>query len=217
MARSLCGRRRCRPGRSFLTAPPPLPADPFGHRITGDRTGQSNSRGIGWEFVHIAIDDASRIAFSQIMPDEKKESAVAFLKAALAYYQILGFTVARVMTDNGSCGRAFDFRGACRDRGLKHIRTKPYTPKTNGKAERFTNRPQGMGLRPGLSHLATTRPGAALLVASIQLASTTQRDKITNANQPPRPHRGQHVEAPQLACADSGRSLNGRPTTGPAR
>jgi transposase InsO family protein len=108
-----------------------------GHRITGDRTGQSNSRGIGWEFVHVCIDDASRIAFSQIMPDEKKESATAFLKAALAYYQSLGVTVARVMTDNGSCYRAFDFRGACRDLGLKHIRTKPYTPKTNGKAERF--------------------------------------------------------------------------------
>ena len=111
--------------------------DRVGHRITGDRTGQSNSRGIGWEFVHVAIDDASRIAFSQIMPNEKKESAVAFLKAALAYYQSLGVTVDRVMTDNGSCYRAFDFRDACRDLGLKHIRTKPYTPKTNGKAERF--------------------------------------------------------------------------------
>jgi transposase InsO family protein len=111
--------------------------DRVGHRITGDRTGQSNSRGIGWEFVHVAIDDASRIAFSQIMLDQKKESAVAFLKAALAYYHSLGITVARVMTDNGSCYRAFDFRDACRDLGLKHIRTKPYTPKTNGKAERF--------------------------------------------------------------------------------
>jgi transposase InsO family protein len=111
--------------------------DRVGHRITGNRTGQSNSRGIGWEFVHVAIDDASRIAFSQIMPDEKKESAVAFLNAALAYYTSLGITVARVMTDNGSCYKAFDFRDACRDRGIKHIRTKPYTPKTNGKAERF--------------------------------------------------------------------------------
>jgi transposase InsO family protein len=71
------------------------------------------------------------------MPDEKKESAVAFLKAALAYYQSLGVTVARVMTDNGSCYKAFDFRDACRDLALKHIRTRPYTPKTNGKAERF--------------------------------------------------------------------------------
>ena len=111
--------------------------DRVGHRITGDRTSQSNSRGIGWEFVHVAIDDASRIAFSLIMPNEKKESATAFLKAALAYYQSLGVTVARVMTDNGSCYRAFEFRDLCRDLGLKHIRTKPYTPKTNGKAERF--------------------------------------------------------------------------------
>jgi transposase InsO family protein len=111
--------------------------DRVGHRITGDRTGQSKSRGIGWEFVHVAIDDASRIAFCQIMPDEKKACATAFLKAALAYYHSLGITVARVMTDNGSCYRAFDFRDACRDLGLKHIRTKPYTPKTNGKAERF--------------------------------------------------------------------------------
>jgi hypothetical protein len=71
-----------------------------GHRITGDRTGQSNSRGIGWEFVHVCIDDASRLAFSQIMPDEKKQSATAFLKAAPAYYSGLGITVARVMTDN---------------------------------------------------------------------------------------------------------------------
>ena len=111
--------------------------DRVGHRITGDRTGQSNSRGIGWEFVHVCIDDASRIAFSQIMPDEKKESATAFLTAAIAYYKSLGITVARVMTDNGSCYKAFKFRNACRDLGLKHIRTKPYTPKTNGKAERF--------------------------------------------------------------------------------
>jgi len=111
--------------------------DRVGHRITGDRTGQSNSRGIGWEFVHVAIDDASRLAFSQIKPDEKKRSAIAFLRAAVAYYNSLGIIVARVMTDNGSCYRAFAFRDACRELGLKHIRTKPYTPKTNGKAERF--------------------------------------------------------------------------------
>jgi transposase InsO family protein len=111
--------------------------DRVGHRITGDRRGQSNSRGVGWEFVHVCIDDASRLAFSQILPDEKKASAVAFLKAAVAYYQSLGVTVARVMTDNGSCYKSFDFRDACRDLGLRHIRTRPYTPKTNGKAERF--------------------------------------------------------------------------------
>ena len=108
-----------------------------GHRITGDRRGQSNDRGVGWEFVHVCIDDHSRVAFSQILPDEKADSAVSFLKAAVAYYASLGVTVTRVMTDNGSCYKAFAFRDACRAHGLKHIRTRPYTPKTNGKAERF--------------------------------------------------------------------------------
>ena len=77
------------------------------------------------------------MAFSQILPDEKKESAVAFLRAAVAYYASLGVTVVRVMTDNGSCYRSKAFRKARSDLGLKHIFTKPYTPKTNGKAERF--------------------------------------------------------------------------------
>ncbi|MGO7972547.1 IS481 family transposase [Rhizobium ruizarguesonis] len=108
-----------------------------GHRITGDRTGQSNSRGVGWEYVHICIDDASRIAFTDIFPDETAVSAIAFLKAAVTYYQSLGITVTRVMTDNGSCYKAKDFATTCKALGLKHIRTKPYTPKTNGKAERF--------------------------------------------------------------------------------
>jgi len=108
-----------------------------GHRITGRRSGNAASRGSGWEFVHVCIDDASRVAFSQILPDEKKQSAGAFLKAAIAYYASLGVTVVRVMTDNGSCYRSKAFRKACSDLGLKHIFTKPYTPKTNGKAERF--------------------------------------------------------------------------------
>jgi transposase InsO family protein len=108
-----------------------------GHRITGDRSPPNKSRGIGWEFVHVCIDDASRLAFSQILPDERKQSAVGFLHAAVAYYASLGVTVARVMTDNGSCYKSFAFRAACRDLGLRHIRTRPYTPKTNGKAERF--------------------------------------------------------------------------------
>ena len=109
--------------------------DQVGHRITADRT--ARSRRVGWEFVHVCIDDASRVAFSQILPNERKESAVAFLIAAVAYYASLGVTVARVMTDNGSCYRSKAFRKACADLKLKHIRTRPYTPKTNGKAERF--------------------------------------------------------------------------------
>src|SRR5712671_4204824 len=109
----------------------------IGHRITGDRTGQSNGRGVGWEYVHVCIDDHSRVAFARIMADEKKRSAIAFLKAALAYYASLGIKVERVMTDNGSCYKSFAFRRACKRLGLRHIRTRPYRPKTNGKAERF--------------------------------------------------------------------------------
>jgi transposase InsO family protein len=109
-----------------------------GHRIPGRQTGVVNRHlGIGWEFVHVCIDDASRIAFSQVMKDQKKESAVAFLKAAVAYYASLGVRIERVMTDNGSCYRSKAFARTCKMLGLKHIRTKPYTPKTNGKAERF--------------------------------------------------------------------------------
>jgi transposase InsO family protein len=108
-----------------------------GHRITGDRTGQSNSRGIGWEYVHVCVDDASRLSFTQIHPDEKAASAVAHLKAAFAWYASMGVTVARVITDNGSCYKSHAFKAACAELRIRHIRTKPYTPKTNGKAERF--------------------------------------------------------------------------------
>ena len=112
-----------------------------GHRITGDRHGQSNARGRkegpGWEFVHVAIDDHSRVATAAIFPDERKNSAVAFLRSAAAYYKSFGVTVDRVMTDNGSCYRSFAFANACKRLRIKHIRTKPYTPQTNGKAERF--------------------------------------------------------------------------------
>ena len=108
-----------------------------GHRITGDRSGQSNSRGIGWEFVHVCVDDHSRLGFADVMADERKESAVAFLKAAVAWYARLGVTIERVMTDNGSCYRSKAFNKACSALSLRHIFTKPYTPRTNGKAERF--------------------------------------------------------------------------------
>ncbi len=134
----------------------------IGHRITGDRTGQSNGRGVGWEFVHVCIDDHSRVAFSEIKPDEKADSAVAFLKAAVAYYKSLGVTVTRVMTDNGSCYKAFAFRDACRDLGIKHIRTKPYTPKTNGKAERFIQTAlREWAYAQAYPHIRPARRGAA--------------------------------------------------------
>jgi len=111
--------------------------DQIGHRITGKKVGFNHCCGLGWEFVHVCIDDHSRVAFSEIRSDQTGDDAVAFLKAAVAYYKSLGVTVTRVMTDNGGCYLSFVFLKACADLGLKHIRTKPYTPKTNGKAERF--------------------------------------------------------------------------------
>ena len=109
-----------------------------GHRITGRQTGVVNRHlGIGWEYVHVCIDDASRVAFVEVMADQRKESAVTFLKAAVAYYAKLGIRIERVMTDNGSCYRSKAFRSACKRLDLRQIFTKPYTPKTNGKAERF--------------------------------------------------------------------------------
>jgi transposase InsO family protein len=108
----------------------------IGHRITGDRQ-RDHVRGAGWEFLHIAIDDHSRLAFAQLLPDESARSAIAFLHAALAFCHQHGVTAQRLYSDNGSCYRAHAMRDAVQALGLKHRFTKPYTPKTNGKAERF--------------------------------------------------------------------------------
>ncbi|HYB98817.1 MAG TPA: IS481 family transposase, partial [Candidatus Limnocylindrales bacterium] len=111
--------------------------DGVGHRITGDRRGQSNKRGTGWEALHVAVDDASRLAYTEILPDEKKASACAFMARALDWFARNGITVERVMSDNGSAYRSNDFRDLLAKARLRHIRTRPYTPRTNGKAERF--------------------------------------------------------------------------------
>jgi transposase InsO family protein len=151
--------------------------DGVGHRITGDRHGQSGKRGTGWEFLHVAIDDASRLAFTAMMPDEKKESAVAFLEAAIAWFKAHGVIVQRVMTDNGSAYRSTAFAKATAAHGLKHKRTRPYTPKTNGKAERFiqtsirewayatpfqSSAERTRAMRPWLHDYNTARPHSAL-------------------------------------------------------
>lgn len=110
--------------------------DGIGHRITGDRRGRSNKR-TGWEALHVAVDDRSRLAYTAILPDETKESACAFLEQALAFFAHHGVSVERVMTDNGSAYRSHAFRDALAQAGVTHKRTRPYTPRTNGKAERF--------------------------------------------------------------------------------
>lgn len=108
-----------------------------GHRITGDGPGRNRSYGAGADYVHVCIDDQSRLAFTELHPDQSAASAVAHLRAAVAWYADLGVTVERVMTDNGGCYRSRRFKAACAALGIRHIRTKPYTPRTNGKAERF--------------------------------------------------------------------------------
>ena len=108
--------------------------DGVGHRITGDRS--YRHRGAGWDMVHLAIDDHSRVSFAQVLDDEKAASCVQFLREAVGYYASLGVRIQQVMTDNGK-GFKNAFRAACDELGIRHIKTRPYTPKTNGKAERF--------------------------------------------------------------------------------
>jgi len=92
---------------------------------------------VGWEFVHVAIDDYSRLAYAEVLPDEKATTAIGFLGRAVAFYQRHGISVERLLTDNGSAYRATIHALACRRLGIKHLRTRPYRPQTNGKAERF--------------------------------------------------------------------------------
>ncbi len=107
-----------------------------GHRVTGDHQ-RDHSPGAGWEFLHIAIDDHSRIAFARLLPDETAQSAILFLHAALAFFDKLGIHAQRIYSDNGSCYRSRAMRAAIATLGLKQRFTRPYTPRTNGKAERF--------------------------------------------------------------------------------
>ncbi len=106
-----------------------------GHRVTGHR--QVNSNGIGWEYVHLAIDDHSRVAFGCIEPDERGISACKALIQAVRYYRSLDVRFERVLTDNGACYKSRRFRRLVRRLGMRHLRTRPYTPRTNGKAERL--------------------------------------------------------------------------------
>ena len=116
-----------------------------GHRVTGRRIGNRAAtdaagrrrRRVGWECVHVCIDDATRLAYAEVLPDEKTTTVIGFLRRAVAFYGSHGFTVERLMTDNGSAYRSAAHSLACRAMGIKHIRTQPYRPRTNGKAERF--------------------------------------------------------------------------------
>lgn len=146
-----------------------------GHRVNGDRT--TRVRGIGWEFVHVCVDDATRLAYVEVLDDERKETAVGFLRRATEWLARRGVTVERVMTDNGSCYRAGLHREACAGLNIRHVRTRPYRPQTNGKAERFiqtmlrewayaaefqNSAGRERALKPWLRHYNQRRPHMAL-------------------------------------------------------
>jgi transposase InsO family protein len=108
----------------------------IGHRISGDRRGQAKGKA-GWEYVHVCVDDATRLAYVEVLSDEKGQTVAGFLRRAVAFYERHGVRIERVMTDNGSGYRSILHALACRALGLRHLRTRPYRPRTNGKAERF--------------------------------------------------------------------------------
>jgi transposase InsO family protein len=107
----------------------------MGHRVTGDPRDRVD--GAGWEFLFVAVDDHARIGFTQMKPDERQDSAIAFLRASVRYFADMGVSIRGVLTDNGSAFRSKRFAAACRHLGLRHTFTRPYRPQTNGKAERF--------------------------------------------------------------------------------
>jgi transposase InsO family protein len=111
-----------------------------GHRVTGHRHSnqrKNGKRAVGWEFVHVCVDDATRLAYAEVLADEKAATAVAFLGRAIAFYAAHGIAVQRVMTDNGAAYLSIAHSLACRALGVRHLRTRPRRPRTNGKAERF--------------------------------------------------------------------------------
>jgi transposase InsO family protein len=147
-----------------------------GHRIHGDRN-ISRSYGAGWEYLHVCVDDHSRLAYVETLPDERAATSIAFLRRAVRWLRQHGIRPQRVMTDNGSGYRADDFALACDELGLRHLRTRPYTPRTNGKAERFiqtllrewayarpyrTSNQRARRLEPWLRYYNRQRPHSAL-------------------------------------------------------
>jgi len=146
-----------------------------GHRIHGDRS--QRAYGAGWEFAHVCIDDHTRLAYAEVLPDERGPTAAGFLRRALAWYRARGIEVQRVMTDNGSCYVSRRFAALCEERNIRHLFTRPYTPKTNGKAERFiqtlthkwaykqpyrTSALRTAALRPWIQYYNHERPHRAL-------------------------------------------------------
>jgi transposase InsO family protein len=149
-----------------------------GHRVTGERRkGGGHARGAGWEFVHVCVDDCTRLAYVEVLESERTDAVCAFLERAVGWFAGHGIRVERVMTDNGAGYRSLAHRAVCRQLGLRHLFTEPYRPRTNGKAERFiktlterwayggvylTNRQRRAALAGFLDHYNYRRPHRAL-------------------------------------------------------
>jgi transposase InsO family protein len=149
--------------------------DGIGHRIHGDR--RRRTRGIGWEYVHVAIDDHSRVSYVEVLADQLGATCAAFVERAVAWFAARGIATRRVMSDNGSGYVSRLFRTTCARLGLRHLRTRAYTPRTNGKAERFiqtllrewayvapyaTSRERRRALRPYVQYYNRQRPHSSL-------------------------------------------------------
>jgi len=161
------------------------------HRITGDR--RDSVDGAGWEFLFVAIDDHARIGFTDMYPDERKASAVQFLRNTVAYFRSLGVRVKRVLTDNGSAFRSKKFAKACRRLKLKHSFTRPYRPQTNGKAERFIQ--------------SALREWAYGIPYNHSSERTDMLDRWTHHYNWHRPHQGIKGAAPISRLAQSANNL----------
>jgi transposase InsO family protein/transposase len=137
-----------------------------GHRVLGGQPARAKpgyhrrANQLGWEYVHVAIDDCTRLAYAEVLPDEKTTTVIGFLGRAVAFYRRHGITVERLMTDNGSAYRSTLHAIACRSMGIRHLRTRPYRPQTNGKAERFIRTMLGGWAYGAIYRDSTDRTGA---------------------------------------------------------
>ena len=189
----------------------------IGHRIAGRTRGMVNRHhGIGWEALHVCIDDATRLAYSEILANERKDSAIGFLERALGWFAARGVTVERVMTDNGSAYLSRAFRAALAAAGLKHKRTRSYTPRTNGKAERF--------IQTSLREWAYARPYTTSQERCAALALwldhyNTERPHAALAHHPPtaRLHQSQLLSSIEGAVASSRPNSNQDCSAGPGQ
>ena len=157
-----------------------------GHRIHGDRT--TRVRGIGWETVHVAVDDATRVAYVEVLADEQTPTVVGFLERARSWYAARGVTVTGLMTDNGSAYRSHAVRACLAGHGIRHLRTRPYTPRTNGKAERF--------IQTLLREWAYERPYRS---SAARTAALSDWQRYYNTR---RPHTALHLKAPRQRLAE---------------